>query len=552
MTTVEGALAPPPEAGWTERRIALGLRPHFLAVAGGAVYGFVWFAGALGPLIPLAFLLELLALRSAATGRHAVRLGALAGMARYLVGAHFMLVLVHYSPLGIVYYALCAVYGAVFGFLEFGVPYGLERITGWPRTACFALVYPLAEWLRTASDLSMPADLVAHGLGGNPHWLAPGAWVGPFGVALQFTGVAALLALAIAARARRRRAAALAAAGLALWVVPALVDVFRPAAEHGAVLRVGIVQPSITPEQKLADKTVPSLQEELEALTLEVAPGTDLVLWPESTRPRILMWEEGSPLADPRMERLAHDAGVPILYGAVVARVREGRVTTLYNGAVLVRPDRGPSQWYAKQQLLPFAEGLPLAGLFGFDTARRHHGASHNPLTLLGNFSPGERPTVFEVGPARIGVLICYEGMYPALARRYRALGANALAVLTNDAWWRRSGFAAWHSRLAAARARENGVPVVRAANSGVSTVISGEGRAAPATRLFERCTVQLDVPLGSARPTPYARTGDLVLPGSLLVLAGAAVWRIARRRRGQGISPCEETTVERNAGSRL
>ena len=84
----------------------------------------------------------------------------------------------------------------------------------------------------------------------------------------------------------------------------------------------------------------------------------------------------------------------------------------------------------------------------------------------------------------RIGVLICYEGMYPSLGRAYRAAGADALLVLTNDSWWGRSVFPAWHARMVSARARELDLPVLRAANSGVSSMTDRFGATRASTSM--------------------------------------------------------------------
>jgi apolipoprotein N-acyltransferase len=205
-------------------------------------------------------------------------------------------------------------------------------------------------------------------------------------------------------------------------------------------------------------------------------------------------------------------------------------VVALYNGAALVRADGSFGGWYGKQRLLPLAEGVPFGKLLGLDPRRRaREGHRRGYLSLLGNFTAGPEPTIFEVGPARIGVLISYEGMYSQLARSYRQRGANVLAVLTNDIWWGHSTFAPWHARMIATRAVEEDVPAVRAANNGVSSVTSGRGVIGPRTKLDEVRTITVELTPGPpGAGTFYTRYGDWIL--WILPLAPLAAWLITRR----------------------
>jgi len=492
------------------------------AAAAGAAIAICWLPAGLAPLAPLAFLLALRGLRAVGNDREALIFGGVYGVSRYAVASHFLLALLRYSPLAIVFYLLAMLFILPFGLLEGWGSLRLEKRFGLPRAIGFAILYSGGEWLRSLGDLSFPADLIAHGFGSVPAWLWVSSVTGPFGFTGFAIAVAVLADLAIEERARFARVAA-ALAALALWTLPPIVDaVARPRSEDGGELRIAIVQPVVAVEDKLTRERWPLLREKLEKLTLEAARGADLVVWPETARPGPLVWKDPAPFGDPDMEALATRASVPILYGCEIARVRDGRVRALYNGAALVRPGGGGDAWYGKQHLLPLVEGIPFASAFGWDPAAHAKGSGDRGsfLTLMGNFVPGPTPTIFEIGPARLGVLICYEGMYPSLARRYRRAGANALVVLTNDAWWGHSVFPAWHARMVAERARELDIPVIRAANSGISSVTDRFGRTGGATHLDETTILRQTVRLGSPRTTFYARHGDLPAAIVGLVLA--------------------------------
>jgi len=510
------------------------------SAAGGAAAAVCWLPFGLAPLYPLAFVIAMHGLDLVESGRDAVAFGVANGIARYGVAAHFLLALTRYSvPIGIAFYLMAIAYIVPFAILEAWGAYTLERRAGLPRYLGLGLIWALMEHVRTLGDLSFPADLVPHAFGTHPAFLAWNDVIGPVGFTLLCYAVAVLLFLALRALPDRRAAASLAIAAVALWLAPPLTDRLSSPPDDSAAthLRVGIVQPTIEVRDKMSRQRWPALWARMSTLTVAAARDADLVVWPETARPGPLVWNEGEPLEDPEMTALAERIGVPLLYGCEIARVDHGRVTAIYNGAVMVRPGQTRPVWYGKQRLLPFAEGVPFADLVGWDPASRAHDPGHRSLlSLLGNFRPGPGPAIFEVGPARIGVLICYESMYPSLARAYAREGANTLAVLTNDAWWGRSVFAWWHARMVAARAREIDVPVIRGANSGVTSATDSRGVLRAATDLFEVTTLNVDIEPSAAGPTYYAMAGDaapaLVLLVLLAALGRATLRQLSMRKR--------------------
>jgi apolipoprotein N-acyltransferase len=519
----------------TGRRRAL-----LYAAAAGGVSGILWLPFGLAPLLPLSFVLAMRGLRSCDGLRDAALFGLVFGAMRYAIAGHFLLALLRYSPLAIVLYLLGIAFILPMALMESTGAVWLERRVGLPRTVGFALLYAFGEVLRTLGDLSFPADLVPHAFGVAPAWLAWSRWAGPFSVTLLVLLTAVALDAAIAKRRRPRLALGLGALAAAAWLGPPLTDLavpppggLRATDKAGPALRVALVQPCVRVEDKADPRRISGQWSKLERMTAAAADaGADLVVWPETARPMPLVWRDGTPLHDPEMASLSRRTGVPILYGTEIVRLRGRQLLNLYNGAALVHPDDRPVQWYAKQRLLPFVEAIPFADLLGIEREPLTPG-ERSLLTLVGRFTAGTRPTLFEVGPARIGVLVCYEGLYPHLGRRYRRAGANALCVLTNDGWWGRSIFPRWHAQMVAARARETGVPVIRAANTGVSSSTSAGGELEHATEV-DRVT-QVVVPLRPATgpATLYARTGDVVawLLGLTVVAATLLALTPARYR---------------------
>lgn len=495
-----------------------------LGAAGAVVFGLAWLPAGLSPLTPIGFLLMLRGLSHVETPRDALQYGLVLGVVRYAVMAHFLLVLTSFSPFAVFFYPVTILYILPQAALESWGALWLERRAGLPRALGFPAIWIVLEKFRTLGDCSLPADLTAHGFGPAPAWLTVGRWIGPFGV----TAVAFAFAwLADRAWSSRRRPVILAALAVG-WAAPFAAAAWSPGPSPAASpsLRVGVVQPVATAEDKLRRERWPAMWERIEGLTARAAQGSDLVVWPETARPGPLLWREGEAPRDAEVARIANRIGIPILYGADIARIENGRPVAIYNGAALVRPGDDRVEWYGKQRLLPFVEGNPFAGVLGLDPARhRPAGSRKSAIAFLGNFTSGPEPTIFAVGPARLGVLICYEGMYPALAREYRKRGANALVLLTNDTWWGRSAFAPWHAAMLASRAIESNVPILRAANSGISSLVLPSGRVAVETDLLDVTVMHATLTPGPDEATIYARSGD-VLVGLLVAGLVLAVLR--------------------------
>src|SRR4029078_9541003 len=127
-------------------------------------------------------------------------------------------------------------------------------------------------------------------------------------------------------------------------------------------------------------------------------------------------------------------------------------------------------------ELVPFGEYVPFRRVLFFVDQIVH---------AIGTVVPGVVPTVFEMPAAHFGVLICYEGIFPALTRRFVAGGADFLVNVTNDAWYGRTSAASQPLAVGTVRAIENRVPVVRVANTGFSAMVDADGRIRWRTDLF-------------------------------------------------------------------
>ncbi len=287
--------------------------------------------------------------------------------------------------------------------------------------------------------------------------------------------------------------------------------------DEGKPLKVALVQGNI--EQDI--KWDPAFQETTvaayERLSREAcATGVDLLVWPESAAP---FFFQSDAKFTPRIRALARAVNSPMVVGSP-AYERECDTVRYYNSAFLLSPSGEILGRSDKIHLVPFGEYVPLAQLFPF---------VHKMVAGIGDFSAGAKPLPLNTGKGQIGVLICFEGIFPDLAREYVREGSRLLVNITNDAWFGRSSAPYQHLSMIVFRAVENRVPVVRAANTGITSIIDSKGHIRAMTPLFKETFLTGEVRLGEGG-TFYGRFGDIF---AWLCLAGGAVIciRIYRRK---------------------
>ncbi len=239
-----------------------------------------------------------------------------------------------------------------------------------------------------------------------------------------------------------------------------------------------------------------------------------LILWPETAIPWTLE-RSGMILR----EISAAAGGTPVVLGT-----QRSEANRYFNALVTLGPQGQIGQIYDKHHLVPFGEYVPfgdLAARFGIYGLAPQDGAG---------FSSGPGPALLDLGPlGRALPLICYEAVF---AHDVNAAPGRPDFIIhaTNDAWFGTYAGPQQHLAQARMRAIEQGLPVARAANTGISAMIDPYGRLIRSLGLGQAGHVdaRLPRPLG---PTLYSRTGDL--PLALLMLAVLTVGLLRRRARG-------------------
>jgi apolipoprotein N-acyltransferase len=292
--------------------------------------------------------------------------------------------------------------------------------------------------------------------------------------------------------------------------------------EKGPLQRVLLVQGNIPQDVKWNPAFQESTVATYERLTRKECrfAGT-LVVWPESALPFYLQSE---PAYAARVESLACELQSYLVTGSPAFETDHG-VTRYLDSAFLISPTGSVLGRSDKLHLVPFGEYVPLAALFPF---------VHKLVSGIGEFSPGKSAVPLETAGGKIGVLVCFEGIFPEIARAYVQAGAGMLVNITNDAWFGRSSAPYQHLSMIVFRAVENRVPLLRAANTGISSVIDSKGHIHSMTPLFEEATLSAEVRRGEGGSF-YSRHGDL-FAAACLGCCGVLVF--ACFRKGAGAKP--------------
>ena len=502
-------------------------REEWFAAACAVVSGFMLFA----VFSPLEWtwatgvaLVPLLAMARRVPFRMAMRLGWMAGFLFWLLSIRW---LTHVTVLGWVFMsAYCALYvlpavwvanrwrGGVAGF-----------------SASLAVVWCGGEFLRGWIGGGFPWNLLGSGL--TP-WL-PGIQLAEWGGVWLVSGLVVFVNGGVAwALAERRdwRSLALCAAGVGAvlgwgaWRVERLETPERS-------IRVALVQTSIPQDEKWVTAKIKMIYERLRELTnrAQSDPSVELVIWPETALPDevrnsepsySLVWNlctNGTQILTGSLDLATLDSGEPKYYNSAFLFDEEGRMIGEYD----------------KRHLVVFGEFIPLESWIPWSW--------RSSMGMPVSISPGKEGAVFRAGKGRIPVspLVCFEDILPYLARADVREGARMLVNVTNDAWFDEVMAPNQHMRNAVLRAVENRVPLVRAANTGVTCMIGPSGRVvsflADETGRTDGPGVlwaNVKVPPDGMSLTFYTRFGDMygiACAAATVLWLAAAMWKRKKQK---------------------
>lgn len=385
----------------------------------------------------------------------------------------------------------------------------------WPWVSAAAWV--ALEFLSARFTPRVGGDLLGYTQWRVLPMLQPSSWFGPHALGFLIVLANGSFASWLVDR-RLQRPAPLnvrLASGLgAAWLIAGALMLATSAPPAGLLRKVAILQPNIDQYRKWDTDEAASIKRVLDGLLARAAEAKPaLIVWPETSvpgwldDPSNLEWVSG----------WARRTGAYHLVGALLEEAPRR-----YNAAVLFDPAGRRVGRYAKRELVPFGEFVPLRGWL-------------EPwigiLAQMGDIDAGEkeqRPLETPIGA--IGVTICYEAVFPRWNRSAASAGARVLVNITNDGWYKDTWGPLHHFHTNRFRAVENRTPVVRSGNTGISAVVDPWGRELATLGLLKQGVLTAE--LAGDDPFPrgsfYARWGDWF--GWLCVLACGALAVIRAR----------------------
>lgn len=412
----------------------------------------------------------------------------------------------------------------------------LPKVSTPTRVLLLAATLPTAEYVRGHIFTGFPWNVLGYALTWPLPLAQSAAYVGIYGLSIAAVLIFALpLVIAAAAPEGRKgwplRLAALAVALVPLGILFALGSwrLATPVAEPVAGVRVRIVQPSILQHEKWQPQHQERIFEEHMALS-ETDPkgekaglaGITHVIWPEAAMPflpleyPVVMERIGRML--PPETKLIAGALRADFEGTGPARQR----TAIYNSILVFSSGGGLAGLYDKIHLVPGGEYIPLRGLLnavGLGRLTRIRG---------GGFEAGKTPRELMTLPGLppIGPLVCYEAIFPAAVVQGPER-PGVLVNLTNDGWFGNSTGPRQHVHQARIRAIEEGVPLLRSANNGISAAFDPYGRVLGTLGMNVKGTLDVALPAALAPPL-YARHGDFPFAAGLGLIVLLLLWRRA------------------------
>lgn len=391
----------------------------------------------------------------------------------------------------------------------------------------FAALWTVREWIQANMGWAgVPWARLPLGQVGLLVTVQSAAYLGSYFITFLLVAVALLIAALLLYPSHARLCGILAASlfcgDLALGGLRLLT---RP--DEGDAVSVAAIQGNISSLDKWSEDSASITRERYDALTREAAAnGASLVIWPETALAVVL---DKAPTTQEWLVSLAQETGVTILVG-VFTSGNGDEALSQYNSIVAFYPDGHMDETvYNKQKPVPFGEFVPCRELVMLLIPPLAEVGMLDRDLLAGDTSP-----VFELPLGNVGSLICFDSIYESTALDSVRNGAELLAVSTNDSWFQDSRGVWMHNAQSSLRAIETGRYVVRAGNTGVSSLIDPTGRVLSELDPLLTGTVEGDVYLMD-ETTLYVRIGNLFAWGCVVLCAaavGAAIWECFRRGR--------------------
>ncbi|MDP8227037.1 MAG: apolipoprotein N-acyltransferase [Candidatus Celaenobacter polaris] len=272
-------------------------------------------------------------------------------------------------------------------------------------------------------------------------------------------------------------------------------------------LKIGIIQLNIMQEDKWKPEKLELTIDEYEnqVRILVHINDVNVIILPESAIPTYILHE---PKYRKRLQKFATDNRVYVITGFpdyAVEIVKNRPKYKFYNSATLIDTAGTIHEKYNKIRLVPFGERIPLLSTFPV-LEKLQFGQA--------NFEFGTDYPLYKIDNLNFSILICFEGVFPNLSRIYAKNGADVLVVITNDAWFKRTSLPYEHANNTKIRAIETRLPLIRAANTGISYIVNAKGKTIISTDVYERINITSKLTVkASDTKTIFVKFGYLFAP---------------------------------------
>lgn len=420
-------------------------------------------------------------------------------------------------------------------------------------TLAAAALWTTLEWVRSWMITGFPWGSIGYSQWNNPIGIQIADLVGVHGISFIIVLFNASIALLITNRHQWRQE-------LRVLVLPLILTIFcfgygfiklqaaAPLKQEQTgqpALKVALIPGNIPQLQKWDARELPKILQRYIALTREASRhDPDVLVWPETAiRSEVLTGQW--PTYYTRFARMLREVNRPLLIGtattgdavdpSIGAYPRKQAEPNIYNRVLSITPDGNILGAYAKIHLVPFGEYVPLTDFLP-------------DLIQFKPFTPGKTVNLLPITnvkdkdktdsePVELGISICFESVFPDEFRQPVKMGARAMGIFTNDAWFKGTAFPELHLSMAPYRAIENRIGVFRCANGGFTCLVDKYGRITT-PRITEETaaeTLIAAVPLltDEHKRTLYTRYGDwFPILCTLICIGGFATRGIIARRR--------------------
>ncbi|MDH3972892.1 MAG: apolipoprotein N-acyltransferase [Deltaproteobacteria bacterium] len=386
---------------------------------------------------------------------------------------------------------------------------GLSLILGAPS------LWVALEYLRTYLFTGHPWGLIAYTQYKNIYAIQLADCLGVYGISFILVLFSSLFFQIVAKFIRekalpfRELAMLLLLIGLTFSYGIIKVNYYKaPEKTFQAGLIQGNIDQALKWDKKYTAKTI-AIYEELSQKALRESGDLHVIIWPETAVP--FYFQQPGILRN-RVMRMSGTLDSPIIFGSPAYSFKEDQKINYLNSAFLISPDKEKRKIevidrYDKIHLVPFGEYVPLKKLLFF---------VEKITQGIGDFTPGKGVMTLDVEvnnsdkvKLSFGPLICYEAIFPDLVRRFVKEGANVLVNITNDGWYGKTSAPYQHLSAITFRSVENGVYMLRSANTGVTAIVDPLGRIVKETKIYEESFITGKIS-PSRKKTFYTRYGDL------------------------------------------